>query len=68
MSTPNDHLVTAQLAIYAFLVIPSHYLIFKHGWHGLLGIYLLFSLPSSTTPTPLATSILNKEEVLMSSV
>jgi len=37
MINPLEQLAVAGAAIYAILVIPSIYVLFKHGWQGLNG-------------------------------
>ena len=37
MLNPSEQLAVAEVAIYAILVIPSIYVLFKHGWQGLNG-------------------------------
>ena len=37
MLDPSEQLAVAEVAIYAILVIPSMYTLFKHGWQGLNG-------------------------------
>jgi hypothetical protein len=37
MTSPSEQLAVAEVAIYALLVIPSIYVLIKHGWQGLNG-------------------------------
>jgi hypothetical protein len=42
MTNPSEQLAVAEAAIYAVLVIPSIYVLIKHGWQGLNGWIFLF--------------------------
>jgi hypothetical protein len=42
MINPSEQLAVAEVAIYAILVIPSIYILIKHGWQGLNGWIFLF--------------------------
>jgi hypothetical protein len=42
MLNPSEQLTVAEVAIYATLVIPSIYVLSKHGWPGLNGWVFVF--------------------------
>jgi len=46
MLSQASQLAAAQLALYLLLIIPSIYILYKHGWRGSLGWFFLFAFCS----------------------
>jgi len=46
MLSQASQLAAAQLALYILLIIPSIYILYKHGWRGFVGWFFLFAFCS----------------------